>query len=154
MVVIKLHCCIYILTLFHFVQRVQVEEADVMVQAGEAAQLEAEVDKEMAEATPALEAAVAALDTIKPTDITVVKAMKNPPQAVKTVMEAICIMMGKTPDRKKDPTTLKTYDDYWPASQKFLSDLKFIDSLKNFDKKAIKDEVINKIRKKYVKIYL
>lgn len=39
-----------------------------------------------------LEAALSALDTLTKSDITEVKAMKNPPRAVKIVMEACCIM--------------------------------------------------------------
>ena len=41
-----------------------------------------------------LNAALAALDTLTKNDITEVKAMKNPPVAVKLVMEACCIMKG------------------------------------------------------------
>lgn len=41
-----------------------------------------------------LEAALSALDTLTKADITEVKAMKNPPAAVKLVMEACCIMKG------------------------------------------------------------
>lgn len=52
---------------------------------------------------PALEAALAALDTLKPADITVLKTMQNPPGAVKLVMESICVMKGIKPERKQDP---------------------------------------------------
>lgn len=41
-----------------------------------------------------LNAALAALDTLTKNDITEVKSMKNPPAAVKLVMEACCIMKG------------------------------------------------------------
>jgi len=47
-----------------------------------------------AQAMPMLNAALAALDTLTKADITEVKAMKNPPAAVKLVMEACCIMKG------------------------------------------------------------
>lgn len=42
---------------------------------------------------PALEAAMEALNTLKPADITVVKSMKNPPYGVKLVMEAVRIFI-------------------------------------------------------------
>lgn len=42
-------------------------------------------ESDLAEATPALESAIAALNTLKPADITVVKSMKNPPATVKLV---------------------------------------------------------------------
>ena len=41
---------------------------------------------------PALKAAIAALKTLKQNDITVVKSMTNPPNGVKLVMEAVCIL--------------------------------------------------------------
>lgn len=41
---------------------------------------------------PALNAAVAALDTLKQQDISLVKAMTSPPAGVRMVMEAICIL--------------------------------------------------------------
>lgn len=57
---------------------------------------------DLAEAMPALEAALAALDTLKPSDITLLKAMQNPPALVKLVLESICIMKGIKPERKAD----------------------------------------------------
>ncbi|KAM9844002.1 dynein axonemal heavy chain 3-like [Aulostomus maculatus] len=62
-----------------------------------------ECTKDLAEALPALEEAKSALDTLKPSDITVVKSMQNPPGPVKLVMESICIMKGIKPERKPDP---------------------------------------------------
>ncbi|KAJ8399894.1 hypothetical protein AAFF_G00406240 [Aldrovandia affinis] len=62
-----------------------------------------ECEGDLAEAMPALEAALSALDTLKPSDITVVKSMQNPPGLVKLVMESICVMKGIKPERKPDP---------------------------------------------------
>ena len=42
----------------------------------------------LAEAIPALNNALTALDTIKPADIKLVQSFKNPPAAIKLVMEA------------------------------------------------------------------
>lgn len=53
---------------------------------------------------PALEAALAALDTLNPADISLVKSMQNPPGPVKLVMESICVMKGLKPERKPDPS--------------------------------------------------
>lgn len=47
--------------------------------------------------------AIDALNTLKPTDITLVKSMKNPPEMVKTVMAAVCVMKGVSPDKILDP---------------------------------------------------
>jgi dynein heavy chain len=45
-----------------------------------------ECESDLAEATPALDAAINALDTLKPADITLVKSMRHPPSIVKLVM--------------------------------------------------------------------
>lgn len=55
----------------------------------------------------------------------IVKAMKNPPNGVKLVMEAVCVMLEKTPERKIDPATQKPVLDYWPTSVRLLADMDF-----------------------------
>jgi dynein heavy chain len=108
-----------------------------------------ECESDLAEAIPALEAAISALNTLKPQDITIVKSMKNPPDGVKLCMEAVCIMKGIRPDRKPDPGTGKMVEDYWGPSLKLLGDMKFLDSLKTYDKDNINPAVMKKIRDKY-----
>jgi hypothetical protein len=49
--------------------------------------------------------AVAALNTLKPTDITLVKSMKNPPEPIKLVMAAVCVIKNIKPDRLNDAAT-------------------------------------------------
>lgn len=45
------------------------------------------------------QAAISALDTIKPADIKLVQSFKNPPGAIKLVMEAVCILLDIKPQR-------------------------------------------------------
>ncbi|KAF4522383.1 hypothetical protein B566_EDAN012965 [Ephemera danica] len=132
-------------------ERVQAEEAEATISAQEVAKLEAKCSAELEKAEPALIEAEQALDTIKPADITVVKSMKNPPKAVKTVMEAICIMLGAKPESKMDSGTGKRVNDFWTPSQKLLGDMKFIENLKTYDKNNISDDTMAKIRNKYMK---
>ena len=90
-----------------------------------------------------------ALNTLKPSDITLVKAMKNPPPVIKLVMEAVCIMRGIKPERKPDPSgSGKMVEDFWGPSQKLLGDMKFLDYLKNYDKDIIQPAIMKKIREK------
>jgi len=100
---------------------------------------------------PALEAAMSALNTLKPNDITMVKSMKNPPAVVKLIMEAVCIMKVVKPERKPDPSgSGKMVEDYWGPSQKMLGDLRFLDSLKSYDKDNISPNIMKTIRSKYI----
>jgi len=39
----------------------------------------------------------------QPSDIAMVKAMKNPPAGVKLVMESVCVMKGIQPEKVNDP---------------------------------------------------
>ena len=49
--------------------------------------------------------AVDARNTLKPADITLVKSMKIPLDAVKLVMAAVCVMKDVKADRFNDPAT-------------------------------------------------
>lgn len=112
---------------------VRADEEAATIKASEAQALKDECESDLAEAIPALEAALSALDTLKvsacqpnelhhssrfsqlnqnsnllpvsfqPSDITIVKSMKNPPSAVKLVMSAVCVMKGIKPDMTADP---------------------------------------------------
>lgn len=60
--------------------------------ASEADAIRAECDADLQEVMPILNAANAALQTLTPQDIQIVKSMKRPPAGVRLVMEAICIL--------------------------------------------------------------
>ncbi|XP_055607362.1 dynein axonemal heavy chain 3 isoform X2 [Uranotaenia lowii] len=117
--------------------------------AASAQAIKDDCESDLQEAVPALEAALSALDTLKPADITVVKSMKNPPLGVKLVLEAVCVIKGIKSDRKTDPSG-KVLEDFWGPSQKMLGDLKFLESLKSFDKDNIPIPVMKKIRDVYI----
>lgn len=78
------------------------DEAAANEAAAAAQAIKDDCDSDLQEAIPALNAALAALNTLKPADITIVKSMKNPPAAIKLVLEAVCVIRGFKPDRKPD----------------------------------------------------
>lgn len=78
------------------------DEAAANEAAAAAQAIKDDCDGDLQEAIPAFNAALAALNTLKPPDITIVKSMKNPPAAVKLVLEAVCIIRGIKPERKAD----------------------------------------------------
>ncbi|XP_048465622.1 dynein axonemal heavy chain 3 [Rhincodon typus] len=130
---------------------VAADEAVANEAAAAAQEIKDECEGDLAEAMPALEAAVAALDTLKPADITVVKTMQNPPGPIKLVMESICVIKGIKPERKPDPTgSGKMIEDYWGPSKKLLGDLKFLESLKTFDKDNIPPAIMKRIRERFI----
>jgi len=85
-----------------------------------------------------MNSAVAALNTLTPADISVVKSMKSPPAGVRLVCESLCVLKGIKPDRINDPGgTGKKIEDFWGPSKKMLSDMKFLEGLLTYDKDNI-----------------
>ncbi|XP_048874195.1 dynein axonemal heavy chain 12 isoform X2 [Brienomyrus brachyistius] len=130
---------------------VRVDEEAATLKANEAQALKNECESDLAEAIPALEAALSALDTLKPSDVTIVRSMKNPPSAVKLVMAAVCVMKDIKPEKINDPTgSGAKILDYWGPSKKLLGDLNFLRDLKEYDKDNIPAPVMHKIRSEYM----
>lgn len=147
------------------------DESAANESAAAAQAIKDDCDGDLQEAIPAFNSALVALNTLKPPDITIVKSMKNPPAAVKLVLEAVCVIRAIKPDRKSDPSKTfplffikndeiefflwnlggKIIEDYWSASLKMLSDLKFLENLKTFDKDNIPVLTMKRIREKYEK---
>lgn len=121
------------------------------LQAADAQVLKKDCEADLALAIPILEDAIAALNTLKPADITLVKSMKNPPAAVKLVMAAVCVMKNIPPDKIPDPDNPgKKMFDFWGPSKKLLGDMAFLPNLKEFDKDNIPVATMVKIRKEYL----
>lgn len=76
---------------------IEVAKAEAAAQAANA--IKQECEDALAEAVPVLESALSALDTIKPADIKLVQSFKNPPGAIKLVMEAVCVLLDVKPSR-------------------------------------------------------
>ncbi|XP_031440303.1 dynein axonemal heavy chain 7 [Clupea harengus] len=130
---------------------VLVDKAVANEQAMAAKAIKDECDADLAVAMPILESALSALDTLTQQDITMVKSMKSPPAGVKLVMEAICILKGIKPDRIPDPSgSGKKVEDYWGPAKKLLGDMKFLQSLHEYNKDAIPPSQIAVIRQKYI----
>uniref|UniRef100_A0A7N5JRQ9 Dynein axonemal heavy chain 3 n=1 Tax=Ailuropoda melanoleuca TaxID=9646 RepID=A0A7N5JRQ9_AILME len=129
---------------------VQADEKEANAAAAIAQGIKDECEGDLAEAMPALEAALAALDTLNPADISLVKSMQNPPGPVKLVMESICVMKGLKPERKPDSSGSKMIEDYWGVSRKILGDLKFLESLKTYDKDNIPPAIMKRIRERFI----
>ena len=128
------------------------EAAIIQVEADACAAMKKSCEDDLAVAIPLLEDAMNALNTLKPSDITEVKAMKTPPSGVVLVMSAVCDMMGVKAEKIKDPNDpTKKIKDYWgPSKKHLLGDTKFIQKLKDYDKDNIDPKIVATIRKKYI----
>jgi dynein heavy chain len=83
-------------------------------EAARVLRIQQECELSLQEALPMLEDATNALNTIKKNDISEVKSFRNPPAAVKLVMESVCIMLGQKPDKIPDPNDpSRKIDEWW-----------------------------------------
>ncbi|XP_055336177.1 dynein axonemal heavy chain 7-like isoform X2 [Paramacrobiotus metropolitanus] len=129
--------------------KVKKEEETANDSATAAKKIKDECDADLGAALPILEEALAALQTLKEEDITFIKSMKNPPGQIKLVMEAVCVIKGVKADKVKDASG-NNVEDFWGPSKRILGDLKFLDSLRNFDKDNIPPKIMKVIRDKYI----
>jgi len=111
----------------------------------------ASVEADLAEAIPALEAAVQALNTIKPADVGEIRVLSKPPEKIKLVCKAVCILQDIKPVRIPDPDDpTKRIMDYWGPSQKMLANANFIQSLMNYDKDNMNPKLVAEIQRDFV----
>ena len=132
-------------------ERIASDEGLANRAAALAQQIRDECTKELAEAVPAMESAIRALDTLVPDDIVFLRAMKNPPLAMKMVLEAVAILLEFPPERRLDHNGFP-FDDYWSAALKMLnsSEVKLLEALKKYDKDHVKPEVMRLVRNCYL----
>jgi dynein heavy chain len=132
----------------------KVVEAETAITQGETDRVlkqKEEVEADLRIAEPALDAAVAALDTINDKDISFIKNLQKPPDKIKTVCRAVCVMLQIPPVRIPDPDDpSKRIMDYWVPSQKMLTDVEFRNKLLTYNKDNIPPSVVAEIKKNYL----
>jgi dynein heavy chain len=117
----------------------------------EAERIKDECERDLSVAKPKLAKATKALDTLDQNDINNIKAMLKPPNTVRLVMEAVCVLCRIPPLPIPNPKSPKERIlDYWEASKKFLSDKAFLTRLKDYDKDNIDAALMKRIRDVYV----
>ena len=113
--------------------KVAFEEAEVTQKAALVAEVQADAQRDLDKAMPALAAAIQSLDALDKKDISEMKSFLNPPAAVQNVMEAVLVLLGEKPD--------------WDTAKRVMTDPKFMDNLKGYDKDNIPAASLRKLRK-------
>ena len=121
------------------------EEAIAQKAADEANAIKTDCEAELSLAMPILEASERALNCISKNDISTLKKMLSPPEDAKMVLSAVCILMGKAPEGKMDPTTQKKVYDFWPVAVKMLNGEDFLKDLQGYNKDSIEEDRIKKL---------
>lgn len=71
--------------------------------------------------------------------------MVHPPTGVRLVMEAVAIMMGATPKDVAGPVVGQKTRSYWESAKAMAKDMKFLQSILNYDRDNISASVVDKI---------
>ncbi|CAF1941259.1 unnamed protein product [Rotaria magnacalcarata] len=129
--------------------KVAAEEEQVLKKVQETRAIASEASDRLAEALPALEAALQSLEVLSKNDINEVRALQRPPQGVKLTIEAVCILKQVEPLKVNIPSKPgKKEDDYWEPGRGLLGDAgRFLQSLRDFDKENIPEIVIQRLQK-------
>jgi dynein heavy chain len=114
-------------------ENVETEAAKVKIATDEAAEIARDAQTDLDEALPAFDSAVKALKSLNKADITEIKNFANPPELVKTTLEAVCILKGAKPT--------------WEDAKKILNDSNFLTSLEQYDKDNIPEKYLKALAK-------
>ncbi|KAK9794950.1 hypothetical protein WJX73_010224 [Symbiochloris irregularis] len=124
--------------------RVAVIVDGVTAKANEISAVKISAEKDLAAAKPALDAAVAALNSITPKDIVGLKALKSPPDIIKRIFDCVLLLryfpVNKVSwqDIKGSKVILGTYEE----SVKMMGDMNFLTALTRFPKEGINEETV------------
>lgn len=93
---------------------VAAEEKDIKVMQQQTQVIADEAKADLAEAMPALQAAIDSLKALNKNDIVEIKSFPKPPPLVQMTMEAVCILKQEKPDW--DTVRSETIRDLCPAT--------------------------------------
>lgn len=115
------------------------EEEELMVQRGQAELIRGECEHNLAAATPELFAAISALQSLSKGEMNELKSLKNPPQAIKLLMEGVCLALGLEPVKTKAKDGVTIIKDYWTLAtgKNVLGNPRLVEILSQFDSRSI-----------------
>ncbi|XP_058454309.1 dynein axonemal heavy chain 2-like isoform X2 [Malaya genurostris] len=136
---------IYQLELEQFIESINLQTAEADEQSQEVSvqrekigaeeilckQLADDAGADLEKAMPALNNAIAALDSLNKKDMNEIKSYARPPVKVELVLNAVMILLGKEPT--------------WTEAKRQLGEQKFLDTLKNLDRNHISDKTLKTI---------
>ena len=116
----------------------------VTKKAKEIFQTKLEAERDLEAAKPALDAALEALNSITPKDINSLKALRNPPDVIKRIMDCVLILRHMRVARASwhEVKGLMVLEASYPEALKMMSDMGFLQKLLNFPKEEMNDETV------------
>eukprot|EP00742_Colponemidia_sp_Colp-10_P013019 GILJ01014677.1.p1 GENE.GILJ01014677.1~~GILJ01014677.1.p1 ORF type:complete len:1857 (-),score=367.35 GILJ01014677.1:73-5070(-) len=99
-----------------------------------------------------MEAATAAVSSIDKNHLVELKTFNNPPERMKKVIEALCIVLNIKPNEKRDTMGRKEVDYWTPTKTKVMADIEqFKNTLIDYDKENMDPEIFEKKIIPYIK---
>ncbi|GMF53157.1 unnamed protein product [Phytophthora fragariaefolia] len=92
----------------------------------------ASIQRELSKTLPDVQEATEALSQINKYHIVEMKSFTNPPQLVRLVMQAVCVLLDAPPT--------------WSEALRILADIRFLDRLRNFNKDCIDPSLIDRVK--------
>ena len=96
-------------------------------------ELAADTHQSLEQALPHLDASIQAINSLDKGEIAELRGLKQVPELVLNVLEAVCILLGVKPD--------------WPTAKNLISEPTFMQMLIEFDKDNVSDATLKRIRR-------
>lgn len=107
--------------------------------------IKCDVEADLSEVLPALDAANDMLNRLRKVDVQELRCLSSPPVAVKLTMQALCLLFQVRPVRVRDESS-RFREDYWPvAVHHLLCNQKLLQEMLCFDKDHIPAVVIKRL---------
>uniref|UniRef100_A0A383W453 AAA+ ATPase domain-containing protein n=1 Tax=Tetradesmus obliquus TaxID=3088 RepID=A0A383W453_TETOB len=125
-------------------QKVAVVVDAVSKKAAEIGAVKDDAESDLSAAKPALDEALAALNSITQKDIVSLKALKSPPDIVKRIFDAVLLLRYWPIDKVawQENKGVMVLAGSYDTSVKMMGDMGFLTSLLNFPKEQINDETV------------
>uniref|UniRef100_A0A4W3JTU8 Dynein axonemal heavy chain 8 n=1 Tax=Callorhinchus milii TaxID=7868 RepID=A0A4W3JTU8_CALMI len=124
------------------------EKAQKIVDEIESEKIVAE--EKLLAAKPALEAAEAALNTIKPADIATVRKLAKPPHLIMRILDCVLILFQKKMETITMDPEKPCVKPSWGESLKVLSGTGFLQALQTFPKDNINEEMVELLQPYFI----
>ena len=129
-------------------QQCEIDEKTCNEEREKASAIKKECEERLAEAMPAYNKALEALEGLTRNDLDEIKVMSAPPTGVRYTMEAVCKLMEVEPIMVPKKTGFGKEPDFWETAKKhLLTKPKLLQDLKNFKKDEIDPKTILNIEK-------